>query len=243
MEENTLHKKDICNDAHLNCGILNVQNTSLNVKDWDGIGIFQQFQITDSELQRGSGRFLCLENGTWKSDLICLDLPRDCESLVEHGYTNSGVYEIYPFGSRARPAKVFCDMNIMEGGWTAIQKREKGSVSFERTWDEYKNGFSDPGLHFMIGNDVIHQLTKGKNSHLYISITLVNGSKLYELYEQFSVSNEADYYQLLLAAKASGTLGDSMMHTGHSTWDLSGMKFSTYDRDREFVDRKLCCLL
>ncbi|XP_062574519.1 fibroleukin-like [Saccostrea cucullata] len=248
MEENTLNKRDMGNDAHLSnvssvvlyqiphyCGILNVQNTSWNVQDWDGIGIYQQFHIkcSESQLQRGSGRFLCLENGTWKSDLICLDLPRDCESLVEHGETNSGVYEIYPFGSRARSARVFCDMYTMEGGWTAIQKRVNGAVRFDRTWNEYRKGFGDAGQDFWIGNDVIHQLTKGKISSLYISITLVNGSKLYELYEQFSVSNEADNYQLFLAGTASGTLGDSMMHTVTSAGDLSGMKFTTSDRDND----------
>ncbi|XP_062568083.1 uncharacterized protein LOC134230335 [Saccostrea cucullata] len=106
------------------CGILNVQNTTWNVQDWDGIGIYQHFHIkcSDFHLQRGSGRFLCLENGTWKSDLICLDLPRDCKNLRENGDNDSrsGVYEIYPYGSRARPATVFCDMYTMGGGWTEM---------------------------------------------------------------------------------------------------------------------------
>ncbi|XP_062595986.1 ryncolin-1-like, partial [Saccostrea cucullata] len=132
--------------------------------------------------------------------------PRDCEGLHEHGENNSGVYEIYPYGSRARPARVFCDMYTMGGGWTTIEKRVNGYVSFERTWDEYKSGFGDAGQDFWIENDVIHQLTKGNICSLYISITLVNGSKLYELYDQFSFSNEAENYQLLLAGKASGTL-------------------------------------
>ncbi|XP_062574518.1 angiopoietin-2-like [Saccostrea cucullata] len=189
MEENTLHKRNMANDDHLSnlsspfftksshyCGILNVQNTSWNVQDWDGIGIYQQFHIkcSESQLQRGSGRFLCLENGTWKSDLIYL--PRDCKNLHEYGENNSG-------------------------------------------------------------KDVIHQLTKGKISNLYISITLVDGRKLYELYEQFSVSNEADNYQLFLAGTASGTLGDSMMHTDTSSGDLSGMKFTTSDRDNDMSTR------
>ncbi|XP_062591605.1 ryncolin-1-like, partial [Saccostrea cucullata] len=154
-------------------------------------------------------------------------------NLHEHGETNSGVYEIYPYGSRARPVSVYCDMITIGGGWTAIQKRVNGSVSFDRTWDEYKNGFGDAGQDFWIGNDVIHQLTRGKICSLYISITLVNGSKLYELYDQFSGSNEAEKYQILLAGKASGTLGDSMMHTGNSAADLSGMKFSTSDKDND----------
>ncbi|XP_062588682.1 fibroleukin-like [Saccostrea cucullata] len=124
-------------------------------------------------------------------------------------------------------------MITMGGGWTVIQKRVTGSVSFDRTWDDYKNGFGEAGQDFWIGNEVIHQLTKKKTSSLYISITLVNGSKLYELYDQFSVSNEADNYQLFLAGNASGTLGNSMFHTGSPYSDLSGMKFSTSDRDND----------
>ncbi|XP_062576804.1 fibrinogen-like protein 1, partial [Saccostrea cucullata] len=68
-------------------------------------------------------------------------LPTNCKNLHEYGENNSGVYQIFPYGSRARPARVFCDMYTMGG--------------------------------------------------------------------------------------------DSMMHTVTSTGDLSGMKFTTYDRDND----------
>ncbi|XP_062613111.1 fibroleukin-like [Saccostrea cucullata] len=165
---------------------------------------------------------------------------KDCKGLRENGHTYSGVYEIYPFGTDPRPVRVYCDMITMGGGWTVIQKRVTGSVSFDRTWDDYKNGFGEAGQDFWIGNEVIHQLTKEKTSSLYISITLVNGSKLYELYDQFSVLNEADNYQLFLAGNASGTLGDSILHTGSYYGNLSGMEFSTFDRDNDQWTRGNC---
>ncbi|XP_062598776.1 ficolin-2-like [Saccostrea cucullata] len=59
-----------------------------------------------------------------------------------------------------------------------------------------------------------------------MSITLQNGTTLYEMYDGFSVSNEAGKYQLLLEGPATGTLGDEM--TYH---DL--MNFSTPDRDND----------
>ncbi|XP_061170838.1 fibroleukin-like [Saccostrea echinata] len=125
-------------------------------------------------------------------------------------------------------------MDTMDGGWTAIQKRVDGSLSFDRTWTEYKNGFGDPEQNIWIGNDIIHQLTKGNNSSLYVSIMLVNGSRLYELYDQFSVSHEAEKYQLYLAGNAEGTLGDGMFNTGYYNINqLSGMYFSTLDRDND----------
>ncbi|XP_061170672.1 fibroleukin-like [Saccostrea echinata] len=160
-------------------------------------------------------------------------LAKDCKDHHGNGHNTSGVYEIYPYGTITSPVRVHCDMDTMDGGWTVIQKREDGSQSFEKNWEEYKNGFGTPKKNDWIGNDVIHQLTKGKNSKLYVSITLANGSRLYELYAGFSISNEAEKYRLFLAPTATGTLGDRMLNTGKSGADLSGMYFSTPDRDND----------
>ncbi|XP_061190346.1 fibroleukin-like [Saccostrea echinata] len=134
-------------------------------------------------------------------------IPIDCKDLHKDGHTNSGVYEIYPYGTITSPVRVYCDMVTMGGGWTAIQKRVNGSLSFDRSWADYKNGFGSPEQNVWVGNDVIHQLTKEKNPFLYVSITLQNGTTLYEMYDRFSVSNEAEKYQLFLAGPATGTLG------------------------------------
>ncbi|XP_061190465.1 ficolin-1-like [Saccostrea echinata] len=99
-------------------------------------------------------------------------------------------------------------------------------------WDEYKKGFGNLEDSFWIGNDVIHQLTKGRKSSLYVSITLRNGTKLYKYFDQFSVSDEADNYRLFLGGPATGTLGDRMA-------GQSGMAFSTPDRDSD-RDRVNC---
>ncbi|XP_061190556.1 fibroleukin-like [Saccostrea echinata] len=160
-------------------------------------------------------------------------LPLDCKDLRENSYINSGVYDIYPYGTKSLPVGVYCDMETMDGGWTVIQKRLDGSVSFNRTWTDYKNGFGAKEKNVWIGNDVIHQLTRGENSYLYVSVTLQNDTKLYELYDRFSVSNESENYQLFLAGNATGTLGDAMLSTGSSNNDLSGMYFTTPDKDND----------
>ncbi|XP_061190415.1 fibroleukin-like [Saccostrea echinata] len=159
-------------------------------------------------------------------------LPTDCKDLRDNSYTKTGVYDIYPFGTSSHPVRVDCDMDTMDGGWTAIQKRIDGSVSFNRNWAEYKNGFGSPEQDVWIGNDIIHQLTKGKNSYLYVSITLVNGTKMYQLYDGFSVSDEAEKYKLFLMGSIKGTLGDSMVDTDFYGI-LSGMYFSTLDKDND----------
>ncbi|XP_062571133.1 fibroleukin-like [Saccostrea cucullata] len=157
----------------------------------------------------------------------------DCKDLHENGKTVSDVYTIYPFGNMDDSVSVYCDMDTMGGGWTAIQKRVAGSVGFQRKWIKYKEGFGDPNEDTWIGNDVIHQLTKEKKTSLYISITLQNDTTLYELYEQFSVASETDNYRLFLAGKATGTLGDRMMNIPYTAYTLNKMSFSTFDRDND----------
>ncbi|XP_062568836.1 ficolin-1-like [Saccostrea cucullata] len=154
----------------------------------------------------------------------------DCKRLLADGFTLSGVYTIHPWDNSS--VDVYCDMDTEDGGWTIIQRRVNGSIAFNRTWNEYKEGFGSVHSSYWIGNDVIHQLTKNRPS-LYVSITLTNGTTLYQQYGEFSVNNETDNYRLYLGGPSEGTLGDSMIDTGKSWADLSGMYFSTPDRDND----------
>ncbi|XP_035669610.1 angiopoietin-2-like [Branchiostoma floridae] len=119
----------------------------------------------------------------------------------------------------------YCDMDTAGGGWTVIQRRQDGSVPFNRNWEEYKLGFGDKKGEFWLGNEVIHLLTNFKNHQLRIDMEDWGGNKRFALYSTFRVSGEADGYRLHISGY-SGTAGDSMAHN-------NGHRFSTLDRDND----------
>ncbi|XP_046576278.1 fibrinogen beta chain-like [Haliotis rubra] len=66
--------------------------------------------------------------------------------------SHNGVYTInHPQG----PFQAYCNFpdNINNYAWTVIQYRYDGSEGFDRTWDEYKEGFGDLNKEFWLGGD------------------------------------------------------------------------------------------
>ncbi|XP_062618116.1 neurogenic locus notch homolog protein 1-like [Saccostrea cucullata] len=74
----------------------------------------------------------------------CEVLAIDCKVHRDIGNTESGVYSIFPFGPSSESVRTYCDMETLDGGWTAIQIRINESVSFERNWADYRVGFGGP---------------------------------------------------------------------------------------------------
>ncbi|XP_065940724.1 fibrinogen-like protein A isoform X1 [Magallana gigas] len=159
--------------------------------------------------------------------------PPDCKGVMESGESTSGLYVIDPFGGRQRLVTVYCDMDTDNGGWTAIQRRLSGTMNFNKTWTEFKNGFGDPPNAYWIGNDVIHYLTKRLLHFLYVIFKLNNGSIFHQKYEDFSIGDESTNYTLHLGGPNTGNLGDSMIKASHSSANLYGTSFSTMDRDND----------
>jgi angiopoietin 2 len=81
-----------------------------------------------------------------------------------HQVKTSGVYKFGLDRDRNQGLRDFnervCDFNIDDGiGWTVIQNRQPGDAqeNFNRSWNEYKNGFGDLHKEFWYGNDFIHK--------------------------------------------------------------------------------------
>ena len=56
-------------------------------------------------------------------------------------------------------AEAYCDTINGGGGWLVVQRRQDGSVDFNRTWVEYEDGFGKLTGEFWYGLRALHCLT------------------------------------------------------------------------------------
>ncbi len=96
--------------------------------------------------------------------------------------------------------------------------RLDGSVSFSKTWAEYKAGFGTVGSQseMWLGNDKIHSLTT-KNTELLIQLEAFDGKEGFAIYSDFRVGDEDDHYTLSLG-EFSGNLPNKL--GTHNTSDF-----------------------
>ncbi|KAJ8410219.1 hypothetical protein AAFF_G00202000 [Aldrovandia affinis] len=159
--------------------------------------------------------------------------PIDCASIYYNGVRRSGIYTVVP-SLGAMPVEVFCDMDTESGGWTVIQRRQDGTVNFDRGWREYKDGFGDLHTEFWLGNEHIHDLSSQGDYTLRIDLEDWNGKHKHALrklqvglgYCAISaiIEEEANQYRLHVSG-FSGTVEDSF------SWYHNKQSFSTPDMD------------
>lgn len=162
--------------------------------------------------------------------------PRDCSDYNVLEVKKNGVYRVTP-DPRNGTFEVFCEMESFGGGWTVIQQRLNGSVSFNRTWAEYKKGFGNLRGEFWLGNDYIHLLTKAKDMILRIELEDFEGVREYAKYDEFYVANEYLRYRLSVSGY-SGTAGNAISFNKHFNHDQKF--FSTPDRDNDMYTSGNC---
>uniref|UniRef100_F6U9T7 Tenascin-R n=1 Tax=Ciona intestinalis TaxID=7719 RepID=F6U9T7_CIOIN len=158
--------------------------------------------------------------------------PKDCVQVLRNGETLNKVYEIYPYnGITLKVCIVFCDLHTDGGGWLTFQRRQDGSLSFHRSWDEYMSGFGNLTKEFWIGLQTLHELTMTNDQTLRIDMRYKDEVS-YAVYRNFSLSDAATGF-MLHASGYTGTAGDSLSYH-------DGMKFTTYDRDNDDATNRNC---
>lgn len=131
---------------------------------------------------------------------------------------------------------VYCEFenNI---GWTVIQRRFDGSISFYQNWNAYKTGFGnlDKTGEFWLGLDNMHALSTQRNYTLQIEMTDWRDETYLAEYDLFRVDDEKSKYKLKLGAyrKEASNAGDSFGDELNEEQSHNGMPFSTYDNDND----------
>ncbi|XP_001657948.2 angiopoietin-2 [Aedes aegypti] len=128
----------------------------------------------------------------------CLDAPY-----------RSGVYQLV-LNVSSWQYKAFCDVNEFGAGWTVIQRRLDGSVDFNRSWAEYRNGFGDVSGEYWLGLETLHQLTTRRQHELLIIMENFNGSTSYARYGGIVIDSEAQRYRIFFNASGTGSAFDSL---------------------------------
>ena len=147
----------------------------------------------------------------------------------------SGIYLIENFcGRDCINAEAYCDTSSGGGGWLVVQRRQDGSVDFNRTWLEYEDGFGKLTGELWYGLKALHCLTGQSGWEMRMDVTLVNGTSIILLYEQFQVASVEDKYKLTVGG-FHGTTTDP--------WNnQNGKYFTTKDRDNDSHGSDNCAL-
>ena len=138
----------------------------------------------------------------------------------------SRVYNITNFcGDCEAAAEGYCDATTDGGGWLVIQRRQDGSVDFNRGWVDYEDGFGALTGEFWYGLRPLHCLTKQGHWKLRVDFTYSNGTASYISYNKFAVGPANTYYQLSISGFTGLTSSDPM-----GRHPLNSRGFSTKDR-------------
>ena len=113
-----------------------------------------------------------------------------------------------------------------DADWTYIQRRDDGSITFDRTWEEYREGFGSPDSEFWIGNDNLHFLTNHAQYMLQIDMWDLQNQYIYAQYDNFRVEDASTNFRLHIDGY-QGNATDSLKYANY-------MPFSTPDMDNDF---------
>ena len=155
----------------------------------------------------------------------------NCCELGEPSSKPSGMYIIKDY---YEPTNLEVAAYCSEGGWLVIQKRQDGSVDFNRTWAEYENGFGSLTTEFWYGLDSLNYLTSKGTWEMMIDVQLTDGTAISLHYRTFKVGPADDMYRLTIG-EFQGTIDDPMAYH-------NGMRFTTKDVDNDRMMLRNCAV-
>ncbi|XP_060570798.1 uncharacterized protein LOC132729070 [Ruditapes philippinarum] len=152
--------------------------------------------------------------------------PSDCyEIFTKKLGSKTGVYNITLWRSNVT-ISVYCDMDTVPPGWTVFQHRFDGSLDFYRNRSEYVNGFGKMDGEFWLGLRYIEEIASQYESVLRLDLTSANDSHVYEVFQNFSLSNTLNFtlhLGNLTVEQVPGSHNGLLYHNGQG--------FTTYDND------------
>ncbi|XP_038068657.1 fibrinogen C domain-containing protein 1-like [Patiria miniata] len=138
-----------------------------------------------------------------------MEPPADCQEILDAGQSTSGVYTIQ---HACQNMQVYCRMEPESGkGYIVFQRRLDGSVSFNRTWQEYIEGFGDLTGEFWLGSQKMNSLIVTFGWELVITLKAFDGDEARVRYEKFKIYSPEDNYGIYIR--------DFSEETGHADND------------------------
>ena len=136
------------------------------------------------------------------------------------------MHVIHPVTSPS-PFRVFCGPKL---GRSYLFRRKDVTVHFNRTWQEYVDGFGEVSKNdHWLGLEHVHHITGNpKVYRLTFSMVTANGSKYFAKFENFSLGGGAGGYSFSMGSNyTSSTKALDCLSP------LQGAPFSTYDNDSD----------
>ncbi len=172
----------------------------------------------------------------------------DCSDGYNRGlHVGKHTYATYDMKPHLHNHKITTLCQMWERGYTIFQRNFPPRFGwlrldyFNKTWTVYKEGFGLPGIGWL-GNDALHQITV--NRTCWLEVFLMHDDRYHSksYFKDFSVGDEASNYEMFV-----GELDDSyrnsianMMNVADPALNVSGMPFSTYDRDNDQDNNHNC---
>ena len=123
------------------------------------------------------------------------------------------------------PFPVFCTIDK----FIVIQRRRSPfDLSFNRTWNDYKNGFGDVSGEFWIGLEKLYRITNQPyvKYSIRFEMKLKAGASYYYESNDFYIAGEKERYQIV-------SIGTVTVHTA-SYYIAKGQQFATRDKDLSY---------